>query len=267
MKHAAIAALLAEDALDAAIAAAVEAVRAKPQDGQTRLLLAELSVLAGDLDRAETHAKLAARLAPADAVGLGVFRQHLRGMHARDQWWQAGAVPAFPMGATALDELALKLNVALASGHAEAARKTFDALEDARTARPALWNGTAVDDLRDLDDRLPHALEAVTAGGNYLWLDMALIRDIVFQPPQRPLDLGYRRARVTLTDGAVADLLIPAVYHGSTLPQHRLARQTDFDELPGGLTTARGQRAFLIGDDMAGLLAAGTIAFTGGGDG
>ena len=91
-----IAGLLANDDLDAGIASAAGAVKNRPQDPKARMVLAELCVLAGDLERAETHAKLAARAAPDDAVGLGVFRQHLRGLHARDQWWQDGAVPAFP---------------------------------------------------------------------------------------------------------------------------------------------------------------------------
>jgi type VI secretion system protein ImpE len=263
MTHPEISVLLSEGALDAAVAAAATAVTAKPQDGQMRVLLAELCVLAGDLQRAETHAKVASRLSPDEAVGFGVFRQHLRGLHARNQWWQAGAVPTFPAGATQLDELALKLNVALLAGDSHSARAALDSLDEARGARPAHWNGTPVDDLRDLDDRLPHAVEAVTAGGSYLWLDMALIGDITFQPVQRPLDLGYRRARVTLTDGAAADLLIPATYHGSAAPEYLLARQTDFEEQPGGLTTAKGQRAYLAGDDMVGLLDAETILFGG----
>ncbi|MGL4237612.1 type VI secretion system accessory protein TagJ [Tabrizicola sp.] len=261
MMHTEIAALLSEGALDTAVAAAAEAVKTKPQDAHGRIVLAELSVLAGDLERAETHAKLAARLSPGDAVGLGVFRQHLRGLHARNQWWQTGAMPTFPSGATPLDELALKLNVALFAGEGPSARAALDALDEARGPRSARWNGVPVDDLRDLDDRLPHAVEAVTAGGNYLWLDMALISEVAFQPTQRPLDLGYRRARVTLTDGAAADLLIPAVYHGSAAPEYLLGRKTDFEELPGGLTAAKGQRAFLAGEDMVGLLDAETIVF------
>jgi type VI secretion system protein ImpE len=262
MMHQDIATFLADDALDAAVKAAADDVTARPQNAQARILLAELCVLAGDLGRAETHSKLAARLSPGDAVGIGVFRQYLRGLLARDAWWESGALPMFPLGATPCDELALKLNVALSAGDEPAAQAAFEALETARGARPALWNDTPLDDLRDLDDRLPHAFEAVTAGGNYLWLDMALIVDVVFQPPQRVLDLGYRRARVTLTDGAAADLLIPAVYHGSKAQAHRLARQTDFVDLPAGLVCAVGQRAYLAGDDMIGLLAAETIRFT-----
>lgn len=266
MTTATILSSLDKDDLGAAIVAATQEVKTTPQNAGARLRLAELSVLAGDLDRAETHAKLAARLAPGDAVGLGLFRQYLRGLHARQQWWAAGAVPAFPGGMTGCDRLALALNVALRAEDFGAARAALDALETARGERPALWNGQPVEDLRDLDDRLPHAFEAVTAGGNYLWLDFALVRDVIFQTPVRPFDLAFRRARVTLRDGSAADLLVPAIYPSPVEDAQRLARRTDFVELPDGLTIAQGQRAYLAGEALAGLLDAETIRFTGEGD-
>lgn len=252
---------LEQDALDDAIAAATSRVKTAATDAGARLDLAELCVLAGDLARAETHAKLSTTLSPDDVIGLGVFRQHLRGMYARQHWWTDGAAPAFPMGPTPCDEAALKINVALRSGDAETAKTALQTLDAERGSRPAVWNGKAVDDLRDLDDRLPHAVEAITAGGNYLWLDMALIQKISFKPPARPIDLAYRRARITLTDGAAADLLVPAVYWGATTNADKLARHTGFADLPGGLTAASGQRAYLAGDEMVGLLAAKTIVF------
>lgn len=275
MTQASISACLDGDDLGAAIALATKAVKTAPQDAAARMLLAELGVLAGDLGRAESHAKLAARLAPGDAVGLGLFRQHLRGLHAREQWWQAGAVPGFPGGMSDCDRLALELNVALHGEDFAAARTALDTLEAARGECPALWNGKPVEDLRDLDDRLPHAFEAVTAGGNYLWLDFAKVSEVAFQPPARPLDLAFRRARVTLRDGSVADLLIPATCptaantaaNTAADDAQRLARRTDFTELSGGLTIAQGQRAYLAGDEMAGLLEAETILFTDGGNG
>jgi type VI secretion system protein ImpE len=267
MSAARISECLANDDLSAGLDAATEAVKSHPRDAAARLILAELSVLAGDLDRAETHAKLVARLAPEDAVGLGVFRQHLRGFHARAQWWQAGAVPVFPMGMTDCDKLALKLNVALRAGDGNGAHAALDALEAARAEHPADWNGKAVDDLRDLDDRLPHAFEAVTRDGNYLWLDFARVREVAFQPPVRALDLAFRRARVTLIDECCADLLIPATYPAASDGAHLLARRTDFVKAAGGLTLAQGQHAYLAGDDMVGLLQAETIGFAGAGHG
>lgn len=252
--------LLNSDALEDAEAAAIADVKARPQDADARVLLAALSVLQGDLKRAETHATMAARLSPDDAVGLGLFRQHLRGLLAREAWWRDGAAPVFPGGPTVADQAAVALNVALRDGDAAATETALEAVEAARGTHPGGWNGQPVEDLRELDDRMPHAVEAVTAGGNYLWIDMARIASIGFRPVASPLDLALRPARVLLTDGAEADLALPAIYPGPATPAQRLGRETDFIETCG-LMIGQGQRAWLAGDDMQGFLSAQEITF------
>ncbi|MFV0491053.1 MAG: type VI secretion system accessory protein TagJ [Pseudorhodobacter sp.] len=258
--------LLDRNALDEAIRAATEQVKLRARDLGVRLQLAELCVISGDLERAETHAKLSSTLSPDDVVGLGVFRQHLRGMHARAEWWQKGAMPTFPMGPTQCDSIALKLNIALREGDGDGAKAALDALEAARGEYSGIWNGIAAEDIRDLDDRIPHAFEAITAGGNYLWLDMSIVTEISFQPIRRPIDLAYRRARVTLKDGAGADLLLPNIYWDTDDDMGKLARNTSFEPLPGGLMTGRGQRAYLVGEDMKPALEAETLVFASGKD-
>jgi type VI secretion system protein ImpE len=251
--------LLAVDALDEAVAAAVATVKARPQDGAARIILAELAIIEGDYARAEVQAQLAARTMPSDIMGLALLRQRLRGLDARRAWWTAQALPLFPQGPTAADQQALALNVALAAGNADAVRDAAARLEDLRGTCPVHWNGTAQDDLRDVDDRLPHAIEAVTAGGNYLWIDLALIREIAFDPPARLLDLVCRKAKVTLHEGSVAEVWVPAIYPDPSGPAQMLGRETEFTDVPGGIVTAHGQRSFLVGDDMQGILDATLI--------
>lgn len=264
-----ITAALNDDRLSDAVTLAAAAVKASPQDVTARQLLAALAVLSGDLARAEAQASMAARLAPADAVSFGLFRQHLRGLHARRAWWQDSALPAFPGGASEADRAAIALNVALRAGDGAAVAQTSKALEALRGTRPGHWNGVAVDDLRDLDDRLPHAVEAVSAGGNYLWIDMAKIARITLRPVASPLDLALRPARVGLTDGAEADLMLPAIYPAPDTAARQLGRETDFIE-SHGVMIGQGQRAWLVGDDMQGFLGAELISFddnSGGADG
>lgn len=250
--------LLNADALTDAAAAAAAQVKARPQEAEARMLLAQIAVLQDDLKRAETHATMAARLSPDDALGYGVFRQHLRGLLARQAWWDQGAVPGFPGGPSPCDQAAVALNITLRDGGDAAA--ALAALEQLRGAVPGGWNGQMVDDLRDLDDRLPHAVEAISAGGNYLWLDMARIARITFRPVATPLDLALRPARVELIDGAEADLVLPAIYPAPEGDAHRLGRQTDFTET-SGLTIGHGQKAWLAGDDMRGFLSADILTF------
>ena len=256
----AVARALEADDLAAARQAAAAGVKARPRDADARLLLAEICVLSGDLARAEIHAGLAATSEPARATGLSVFRQHLRGLHARAAWWEEGAVPDLPGGPSALDHHALALNVALRGGDGAAARAALDALEAARGTVPTIWNGEPAEDLRDLDDRLPHALEAVTAGGRYLWIGLDRVAEVAFEPPRRPVDLALRRARVRLHGGSEADLVICATAPGASTDAERLGRETGFAELPSGLVATRGQKALLVGEEMRGLLEAEAIA-------
>lgn len=238
------------DDIDAAVDQATQAVKAAPLDFEARLLLAELSVVAGDLERAETHAKMAARNAPQHAMGLSVFRQHLRGMEARREWWLNGAVPVFPSGPSELSNLALAVNVALREADTEGAKRNLDALEQKRGTQPVNIDGVACEDFRDLDDRLPHALEVVTAGGNYMWLDLKELTEIAFTAARRPLDMAYRSARITMANGSAADVLIPAIYPDPAGAAQSLGRVTEFEEVGGGLVKALGQRAWLAGDEM-----------------
>ena len=242
------------DDLTAAVAVAVAGVKARPTDPQRRMLLAELSVLAGDLDRAETQAKLAATHAPDLLAGISVFRQHLRGLDARRRWWEDGAVPGFPTGPSEADRAALTLNLALRDDDGPQAAAASATLEEARGTVPVSWDGVEAEDWRDLDDRLPHALEVVTAGGNYLWIGLDRVAGLRATAPARPMDLALRPVRLMLRDGSEADLLLCAVAPAPATDAERLGRRTEFDTLPGGLVAARGQKAMLVGDEMRGLL-------------
>lgn len=253
-----IADLLNSDALQEALDSAVQMVKLQPDNAGARMTLATISVIYGDLKRAETHATMAARFAPENAVAYGLFRQHLRGLEARQQWWASGAIPDFPQGASEADKAAIALNVALQSGEQEKTVSALETIEEIRASRAGYWNNTAVDDLRDLDDRLPHAIEALTSGGHYLWIDLAKIAEISFKPASVPMDIVLRSARVRLNDGAEADMMIPAIYPDPETTAQQLGRTTEFVD-HCGITIGKGQRSWLVGGDMQGLMSAQNI--------
>lgn len=257
-----IADLIAEDGLTEAVALALDHVKTNPTAHAVRLLLIDLLILAGDLERADRQAGVAATLAPADAVGLSLLRRQLRGLFARDAWFAKGAAPSFPNGPTPCDRAAIRLGIALRDGDDADAKAALAALEDARGERPALWNDERVADLRDLDDRIPHALEAISAGGVYLWIDLGLVRAVTFDPVARPRDLALRRARLDLAEGSSADVLIPAIYPAGSEHKDALAlgRETDWTDGPGGVAIGHGLRCFLTGDEMRSILEAESIA-------
>ncbi|ANM08149.1 type VI secretion system ImpE family protein (plasmid) [Rhizobium phaseoli] len=246
-----IAQSLSNDALDAALEEVKAHLKARPSDQEARHLYIDLLVLAGEYERADNQCSLAATLSPDATMGFALLRNELRAMAARDAWFASGAVPEFPQGPSELDKLALRLGIAHREGNAREARATLEALETLRGERPLIWNGKAISDFRDLDDRIPHALEVIMTGGAYLWIDFAKIAAVSIEPIARPRDLAFRRAELSLIDGAAASVLLPAVYHGTgkdaTL---RLGRETEWVAEATGITTGRGQRCFLAGNEL-----------------
>lgn len=246
-----IATLLGADALGEALEQARAHLKSNPSDQSVRHLYIDLLVLAGDYERADSQCSLAATLSPDATMGFALLRHALRGMAARDAWFESGAVPSFPGEPTALDQAAMRLGVSHRGNAADDTRLALEALEEIRGEQPLIWNGQPVGDFRDLDDRIPHALEVIMTGGGYLWIDYSRIASVTVEPIARPRDLAFRRAELCLIDDAVASVLLPAVYPGTgAQPSLRLARETTWVDEPTGITTGRGQRCFLAGDDL-----------------
>ncbi|MDK4715955.1 type VI secretion system accessory protein TagJ [Rhizobium sp. CNPSo 4039] len=244
-----IAEALSENALDDAIEQAKAHVKSAPTDKDGRHILIDLLILAGDYARADAQCNVATTFAPGDIMGFAMLRNQLRAMAARSAWFDEAAVPDFPNGPTALDQAAMKVAIAHRDQSSDTAA-TLESLEEIRGERPMRWNGKLVSDLRDLDDRIPHALEVIMTGGSYLWIDFSRIAALRVEPIARPRDLAFRRAELELVDGASAPVLLPAIYHGTTGAKLLLGRETEWVDEATGITTGRGQKCFLAGDDL-----------------
>ncbi|APG95613.1 type VI secretion system accessory protein TagJ [Sinorhizobium americanum] len=259
--------LIADNALFEAIERLKSHLKTAPADKPARHLYIDLLILAGEYGRADAQCNLASSLAPEDMMGFGVLRNQLRAMAAREAWFADAEVPEFPQGPSDLDKLAIRLGLAHRAGTAAEAKAVLEELEALRGERAFSWNGRPIADVRDLDDRIPHALEAIMSGGAYLWVDLAKIASVKIEPIARPRDLAFRRAELTLTDGASAPVLLPAIYHGTTGNETLLlGRQTEWVAERTGITTGRGQRCLLAGDDVVSFHDAVTLAAAENGD-
>lgn len=249
-----IAALLDENGLNDALDQVKAAIKSAPADHDLRHLYIDLLILSGDYERADQQCELAAKFQPGDAVGFSILRQQIRAMSARQAWFETGAVPDFPGGPTELDQLAIKLGIALREKAFEGARALLEQLDDQRGSIAVLCNEAACADFRDLDDRIPHALEVLTTGGAYLWVDFRKIETVTLEPLARPRDLAFRPAQLSLIGGATASVVLPAVYDSSNKEaEYQLARQTEWVDLAPGLVTGLGQKCFLAGDELVPL--------------
>ncbi len=257
------AALLRAGKLDDATAAAQAALRKSPTDLNMRVLLGEMLLFAGNLERADVVLDAASAIDPTTAIVVAEFRQLIRADMARRQLFRDGRVPEFLSDPTETQRLQLAALVALREGDlAEASRQT-EAAEAARPHTPGRHGDAAFDDLRDGDDLLGGSFEVLTTTGKYFWIPTERVQTVEFHAPKRPRDLFWRRASMSVTDGPDGEVYIPAVYvSDDTLADTlRLGRETDWRQANGGPVRGVGQRLFVIGEDAIPIMEIGNLQF------
>jgi type VI secretion system protein ImpE len=254
--------------LDAAIAAANAAVRRRPGDLGARVLLTELLLFAGNIDRADVILDAAAKADPTAAVVAAEFRQLLRAETARRQLRGEGRVPEFLGEPPPALRSALAAQVALRAGDlAEAGRQAAEA----ETLRPRVAGAlkqedgeTAFDDFRDVDDLCAGFFEVLTTTGKYFWVPTERVASIVFHAPKRPRDLAWRRATISVNDGPDGEVYIPAIYDSGRpdlADDYRLGHTTDWTGDEPGPVRGIGQRVFLAGDDAHPIMQIAELRF------
>jgi type VI secretion system protein ImpE len=248
--------------LEEALAAANAAVKAAPTDLGRRVLLAELLLASGNLERADVILDAAGQLDPSAATVVAEFRQLLRAETARRQLYRDGRVPEFLGEPEPSLQASLAALVALREGDAEAAAKHAEEAETLRPRTPGRAGDQVFDDFRDGSDLHPGFIEVLTSTGKYYWVPVARIESMLFHPPKRPRDLIWRRCSMSVTGGPDGDVYIPAIYYADpeeTDEAHRLGRETSWTE--AAPIRGFGQRLFLVGEDAAGIMELDELEF------
>jgi type VI secretion system protein ImpE len=255
--------------LGAAIAAANVEVRRKPGDLGGRILLAELLVFAGNLERADALLDAAAQLDPTALVVVAEFRQLLRADLARRQFAREARVPEFLDEPTASLRAALAAQVALRGGDAAEAAAHAAELESLRPRVPGRLKRSgaeiAFDDFRDVDDLYAGFFEVLTTNGKYFWLPTERVGSILFHPPKRPRDLVWRRTTISVNQGPDGEVYLPVIYESADpdlRDLHRLGQGTDWTGEEAGPVRGIGQRVFLAGDDAYPIMEIAELSFS-----
>jgi type VI secretion system protein ImpE len=242
------------------ITLASAAIRATPSVDALRWLLAELHLIAGDLERADKV--LQTLHSPSSAPAVQEFRSLLRAESARRNVLLDGAVPGFQGGVpTAAQRAALQGLVLARSGDMPSAAR---AAAEAEALRPAI-RGTAAgevfDDIRDIDDILGPQLEVLTAGGEYRWVAWEQLARLVPEPPQRPRDLCWCPSSILLKDGSEGHVFLPCLYVSDADDDRlRLGRETLWSQGPAPVRGI-GQRLLLVGERALTLQELGQVDF------
>lgn len=261
-------ALFREGKVRLAIEACSTKLRSNPGDLGARLLLAELLVLAGNLERADTILDAATRMEPTAAVTIAEFRQLLRADIARRQLDSIGRMPEFLGEPTPTLRALVAARVALRAGdNAEAARCVGEA-ERQRPRVAGTLGDAAFDDWRDIDDLCAGVFEILTTTGKYYWIPTERVENVEFVAPQRPRDLAWRRANVSVFEGPDGIVYLPAIYASDDpdlADTLRLGRATEWRELASGagdgLVRGVGLRSFLAGDEAHDIMGLTTLSF------
>lgn len=248
--------LLQGGQLDQAIEALVAEVRGKPTDVKSRVMLAELYCFRGDFDRADRQLDVVTTQDPSITVGLGLFRQLIRGADLRRKIYTEGAAPK--LVAPLPDHAALRLRALVELRNGGDAAALLAEAEDKRPAHKITLNGGATDDFRDLDDILASVMELITAGGECYWVPLEAIETIDLHKPAMLRETLWRRASVVVKDGPNGDVYLPTVYPSyadlpSPSPAALLGRATDWIEHPAGVFRGVGLKSFLVGDESVTL--------------
>ncbi|MBN2490938.1 MAG: SciE type virulence protein [Planctomycetes bacterium] len=249
--------------LTEAIAAATDEVRAHPGDVAKRGFLCELLCFLGDLERADRQLDAtASQLEPRHTMGVSLLRHLLRAEQARRHFFADGRVPEFLEAPSADLRLRLEASIFLREGKPDEAARILEKAEAERPPIAGTSDGTAFDDLRDLDDLTATFFEVLTSNGKYYWVPMERVDSIEFHAPEFPRDLLWRRAHLVVRGGPDGEVYVAALYHGSHLHEDeriRLGRATDW---PGGEAApvrGVGQRILLVGDQDVPILEIKTI--------
>jgi type VI secretion system protein ImpE len=256
--------LLRAGKLSEAVIAAQNAVRKAPTDLSARILLAEILVFTGNLERADVLLDAASTIDPSTAMVVAEFRQLIRADMARRQLFRDGRVPELLTDPTEVQRLQLAALVALRANDPAEAAKSAAAAEEARPRVAGFHNDAPFDDLRDADDLLAGNFEVLTTTGKYFWIPTERVVSAEFHPPKRPRDLIWRRVSMSVAEGPDGDVYVPVIYAGGTDPASellRLGRETDWTDAEAGPVRGIGQRVLLCGDDDIAIMDLGALRF------
>lgn len=261
--------MLRQGKLTEAIAATTDIVKATPKGLEHRWFLAELLVIAGELERADKQLDALLALDPRAAVAVTPVRQLIRAEAARRQFFDEGRIPELLDGASAAVRSRLDAFVSVRDGNRVAAGDVVATAEIARPALPGTITSAGLkrdfEDFRDLDDVTADVFEVLTYTGKYYWIEMNRVDVVEFIAPERPLDLVWRKARMVVRDAFDAEVHLPAIYGtvSGADDDARLGRRTNWIGDEGEAVVGVGRRSYVMnGEDEVDIMAIESISFS-----
>lgn len=243
--------LFKEGKLSEAVEIQLGLVKKNPTDGNARFFLAELSAFQGDWDRVDRQLDAIASQNSNVAMLPLLFRQLVRAEIVREQVFFEGRAPELVVALAHDCELQLEACTALRLEQFDDCNALLERSDAERQPIQGTCDGKKFHTLLDVDDRLRGVAEILTASGKYFWIPWNSIQSIEFSKPDRPLDLIWRKASISVKDGPDGEVYLPVRYPKPThwTDEQRLGRTTEWVEHPSGIVTGIGQRTLLVEDE------------------
>jgi len=255
--------------LTEAVDAQLSFVKKNPSDTHARFFLAELASFQGDWDRVDRQLDAIAAQDSKVAMLPMLFRQLVRAEILREQVFFEGRAPELVVSLAQDCQLQLEACTALRLGQYEDCKQLLERADSERQLLHGTCDGKSFETLLDADDRLRGIAEILTASGKYFWVPWNSIQSLEFSKPERPMDLIWRKASISVKDGPEGEVYIPTRYPqpNSWTDEERLGRTTTWVEHANGIVTGVGQRTLLVEEDGIPLLEIGQIIMDSTGEG
>jgi type VI secretion system protein ImpE len=248
--------LLQAGQLEDALTALEAQVRAEPADAKLRVFLFQLLSAMGNWERAMSQLNVAAEL---DALNLLMAQVCGAALNCEVLRAEIFAGKRSPLVFGEPDEwvgLLVQANQMIAEGKYKASQKLRERAFDLAPAIAGSVDGVAFEWIADADTRLGPVLEAIV-DGKYYWVPFTAIKRIKIEPPADLRDMVWIPTYFTWVNGGETAGLIPTRYPNSESSKDnaiRLARKTEWTELPEGVYLGLGQRILTTDKDEFPLL-------------
>jgi type VI secretion system protein ImpE len=255
--------LLESGNLSGAIEAALALVKANPTDGSARIFLFELSIFAGDWERAKRQLDVIGHQDTTAMIGSKIYEQCIIAEGKRADFFAKATKPEFL--ATPPDYIygLLTANNRVREGNLTEARDFLDKTEEQRPALACKINGQDAEDFRDYNDLTSSILEVIIKD-SYVWVPFEQIEKITFSAPKSLRDLFWLQANLETDNGTNGEVFIPALYNDSWRSSDdklRLGKVTDWRDFGEDIYVGEGTKLFAIGGEHKSIFDMETLEF------
>jgi type VI secretion system protein ImpE len=238
-------------------------IRAHPEDPKLRLFLFQLHCVLGNWSKGLIQLQVISGIDPDTMLLAQIFQPVINCEALRAGVFEGKLTPLIFGEPLEWVGLLVKAAEHIVRGELAAAAELRNRAFEAAPETAGTLDGKPFAWIADADSRLGPMLELIL-GGKYYWVPFCRIRRIVMPAPADLRDLVWVPAQFMWSNGGEASGHIPTRYartEGSTEGALRLARKTEWQELPGGTFIGLGQRVLVTDEGEHPLLQCRLIDF------